>query len=257
MPDYEIKCWNEENFDINSISFVKEACSVRKYGFVVDYLRLHALFTEGGIYLDTDVIVKKRFDDLLFSDFFSAVEYHPSIIKKENTNFLINKDGTVKNLESGVPGIGMLVAIMGSVPGHWFIKECLDFYKNYHFILPNGEYNMKVAPGIYAEIAYKYGFRYKDTIQKLDNGMIFYPSSTLPGDIDNYTDESCAFHYCENSWADVQVKKNFLKKLKGILSKNNYLRKILGKKSYRYKEKTIEIILNEILNNDKTVHNQR
>ena len=65
MPDYRYKLWNEDNFDINSVPYVKEAYEARKFAFVTDYVRLYALYHEGGIYMDTDVEVLKPYDDLL------------------------------------------------------------------------------------------------------------------------------------------------------------------------------------------------
>lgn len=62
MPDYEIICWNEDNFDYTSVPFVKEAYEQKKWAFVADYVRLYALFHYGGIYLDTDSEVYKSFD---------------------------------------------------------------------------------------------------------------------------------------------------------------------------------------------------
>jgi mannosyltransferase OCH1-like enzyme len=70
MSEYKIIVWDENRFDCNEIDFVKEAYQEKKWAFVADYVRLHALFTEGGIYLDTDVQVIKRFDDFLNHDFF-------------------------------------------------------------------------------------------------------------------------------------------------------------------------------------------
>lgn len=62
LPDYEIKEWNEDNFDISCNRFVYEAYNIKKFAFVSDYCRLQVLYTEGGIYLDTDVEVKGSFD---------------------------------------------------------------------------------------------------------------------------------------------------------------------------------------------------
>ena len=74
MPDYEWKLWNTENFDIeNSIPYVKDAFACKKWAFVADYIRLYALYTEGGIYLDSDVKVLKRFDDFLHHGFFLSL----------------------------------------------------------------------------------------------------------------------------------------------------------------------------------------
>ena len=54
MPDYEFKLWNEHNFDVGSVAYVKEAYAERKFAFVSDYVRLKALKEEGGLYFDVD-----------------------------------------------------------------------------------------------------------------------------------------------------------------------------------------------------------
>ena len=68
LKEYEIIEWNEKTFDINSNKFVKEAYEKGMYAFVSDYVRVYALYNYGGIYLDTDVEVKKSFNDLLDND---------------------------------------------------------------------------------------------------------------------------------------------------------------------------------------------
>ena len=65
MPEYEYKLWNEDNFDVYSVPYTKEAYDCKKYAFVSDYVRLYALDKEGGIYLDVDFEVFKSFEDLL------------------------------------------------------------------------------------------------------------------------------------------------------------------------------------------------
>ena len=62
LPDYKIKKWDTHNFDIYSIPFVAEACKMRKWAFACDYIRVYALYTEGGIYLDSDVFVRNSLD---------------------------------------------------------------------------------------------------------------------------------------------------------------------------------------------------
>lgn len=76
FPDFEIKEWNEDNFDVNMIPYTKEAYFAKKYAFVSDVARLYALIKDGGIYFDTDIRVLKRFsDDLLNSDGFLGFEH--------------------------------------------------------------------------------------------------------------------------------------------------------------------------------------
>lgn len=69
-PDYEIVEWNETNFDISQHSFMLEAYEQKKWAFVSDVARLIILYNYGGIYMDTDVELKKEcpFDRYLERD---------------------------------------------------------------------------------------------------------------------------------------------------------------------------------------------
>lgn len=69
MPDYQIKCWDANSFDFDSVPFVKQAYDEKKWAFVADYVRLYALYTEGGVYLDSDVKTFKSFNTFLHNDF--------------------------------------------------------------------------------------------------------------------------------------------------------------------------------------------
>ena len=78
-PDYEIIEWNEDNFDINMIPYVKEAYEAKKWAFVADYARLWIVYHYGGIYLDTDVELLRPLDNLLASEAFFGSEDEKSI----------------------------------------------------------------------------------------------------------------------------------------------------------------------------------
>lgn len=43
LPDYEIKIWTKENFDIDSVLWVKQAFEAKKYAFAADYIRFWSL----------------------------------------------------------------------------------------------------------------------------------------------------------------------------------------------------------------------
>ena len=73
-PDYEIKEWNESNFNINENDYCREAYEAKKWAFVTDYVRLKALYEEGGFYMDTDVEVVKSLDPLRVYDAVSGYE---------------------------------------------------------------------------------------------------------------------------------------------------------------------------------------
>jgi len=114
LQGYEFMLWNEENFDFNTLPFSKEAYEAKKFAFVADVCRLHALYNYGGIYLDTDVEIIKPFDDLLHLDAFIGFEDEKKI-------------GT---------------SVIASVPKGDFIKEFLDIYTNRNFFLSNKRLNM-------------------------------------------------------------------------------------------------------------------
>lgn len=96
MPDYEIIEWNEKRFDINSVRWTKDAYEAKKYAFVADYVRIYALIHYGGIYLDTDVQVLKRFDPFLHLHSFMSFEGDENLIgtavigAEKNVSFLKN-----------------------------------------------------------------------------------------------------------------------------------------------------------------------
>lgn len=199
MPDYEIKCWNESTFDCDAVPWVKEAIEHKMWAFAADYIRLYALYTEGGIYLDTDVEVLRSFDDFLKYSFFSSTEIHPEF----ETKGRIKLDENFKPINEGeaIPNFGILSAIMGAEKGNILIKDCLSYYLNRHFINSDGSLFVKIIiPDIIGIQAVKYGFRYKDEDQVLDKNMIIYNSSVFVGTISMLTKESYAIHYCEGTW---------------------------------------------------------
>ena len=218
FPEYEIKEWNEDNFDVDSVPWVKEAIQKKKWAFASDYIRLYALYTEGGIYMDTDVKVFRSLSKFLFWDFFSAVEYHPDLfhkIGKYQENNL--EDGII-----GICGMGILAACMGAKQGNAFVRECLDFYESRHFIQEDGSlFTNIINPTIIASIAVRHGFLFKNKNQLLDGNMMIYNSSVLAGDPKTRTKESYAVHYCDNSWIE---RKSLWQKIK-LLIKHSSLYK--------------------------------
>ena len=105
-PNYQIKEWNERNFDINSSAYAKEAYEEKKWAFVSDYARLKIIYDEGGIYLDTDVELIKSLDSLLSEKCFLATE---------TTGYIAT-------------GLGF-----GAEQGNEIIKKMLEEYSGRHF----------------------------------------------------------------------------------------------------------------------------
>ena len=204
MPEYEIREWNDDDLkEIPLNKFVKEAYECKRWAFVSDYIRLFILYTEGGIYLDTDVVVFKSLDDMLDNNFFSAIEYIPEWIIKENVyNEFINDDGTIKNerTEKHIPGMGLLAPIMGASANNSLIKAFMDYYENISFINDNGSYYNKPNTHTLEPIAYNFGFRYRNVIQTCKDGITFYPNTIFGNNIGHYSESQYALHFCTLSW---------------------------------------------------------
>lgn len=228
MPDYELKLWNAQNFDIeNSVPYVKEAFDNRKWAFAADYIRMYALYTEGGIYLDSDVKVLKRFDEFLSNSFFSSMEYHPFVIEQNNSLSNLSSNGN-RITDNYISGIEIQAAVMGAEKGCPFVKDVLNWYQDKHFVKPNGTLGLDViAPQIYARIAENYGFRYIDTDQKLRDNIMIYRSEIFAGNRREATPVSYAIHFCENSWNSRSFRKKMTHYLKYFvfLVKSKALRK--------------------------------
>ena len=199
-PDFEIKRWSTKNFDVGSVAYVKEAYEARKWAFAADYIRMYALYTDGGIYLDTDVLLLKRLDDFLDNGFFSSMEYHPLQIEKCGTAAHVDADGRRLD-DTFIEGIQIQAAVMGAEAGNEFVRKVLDWYQDKHFVADDGSLRTDLlSPYIYARVAEEYGFIYKDVEQRLGGGIHIYPSETFAGNKHEVTPRSYAIHMCAHSW---------------------------------------------------------
>lgn len=176
LPDYEIKEWNEDNFDLSLYPYAKEAYDSRKFAFVTDVVRLYALYTEGGIYMDTDVEVLKPLDSLLNYEAVSGFE----------------------------SSIQIPTGLMASTKGANSIKELLEDYRGRRFIKNNGDLNLTTNVYYITENLLKYGLVLNNEFQTI-NGFTFFPSDYLcPKSIKDgkiyLTDNTLTIHHFAGSW---------------------------------------------------------
>lgn len=191
-PDYEIKEWNESNFDINCNQYVKEAYEAKKYAFVSDYARLYALYTEGGIYMDTDVEVIKSIDEFLKYESFSGFE-------------------TLDTVPTG---------IMGAKRQHPFFATLLEYYIDKTFIKKDGSYDMTTNVETITEYCLKNGLKTNNTLQTV-NGFTLYPKEYFCPK-DHRTGKICidkntyTIHHFAGSWMTKKSKfKNLIIRILG------------------------------------------
>lgn len=209
LPDYEIKCWNDENSleIINKNRYAKEALKAKKYAFVSDYLRLYVLYHFGGIYMDTDVQVTKNIDKFLIHSAFSSFQD-----------------------EKNIP-----TALMGSEKHGIWVKELLEYYENKSFFNEDNKYDLTTNVTTITNISLeKFGLEKNGKYQVLKSDVHIYPREYFcPIDTINYrnnkfTNNTHAIHLYNGSWTPKY--KRILSRIKKILGID--VEKILGKRIY-------------------------
>ncbi len=206
-PDYEIKEWNEDNFDLDLYPYVREAYDARKFAFVTDVVRLYALYHEGGIYMDTDVEVIKPLDSLLAYDAVSGFE-SPTQIP---------------------------TGLMASRDGHPLFKELLDEYNGIHFVRPDGTLDITTNVIRISNTCREYGLRLDNTLQTV-RGFTLLPKDFLcPIEHEGHrlvlTPNTLCIHHFAGSW--VTGKALWKKRVARLLGSNLTLLIIKIKRWFR------------------------
>ena len=187
LPEYEIKEWNESNFDIDCCDYVKEAYRAKKWAFVSDYVRFWIIFNYGGVYFDTDVEVIKPIDDILVKGAFMGLESTNAVNVATGLGIAAN------------PGLGI-----AANPGLGIYKEILDSYKARHFINSDGSLNKTTVVMYVTDILNQHGFTAVNAIQEVC-GITIYPTEYFcPKDYEtgilNITSNTRSIHHFSASW---------------------------------------------------------
>lgn len=222
-PDYEIKQWNESNFNLDCCSYLREAYDAKKWAFVSDYARLKIIYENGGIYLDTDVELVKSLDCLLDYECFLGVE----TLGKINT------------------GLGF-----GAVQNSKAVRAMLDEYEGAHFKIANGIYDTHPCPERNTAPFIKEGFNGNcRSIQHLMDAVVFPPEYFCPIDYVTkemqITEKTISIHHFSGTWIsseemqwmmDVDKYQKTHSKLKTFLYKNKqeYILLWKSKRSFIY-----------------------
>ncbi|MDO4970472.1 MAG: glycosyltransferase [Bacteroidales bacterium] len=200
LPDYQIKEWNEDNFDVNMSAYTKEAYRLKKYAFVSDYARIWILYHYGGIYFDTDVEVIAPMDNIISAGPFLGREK--------------GEDGFDSNIAFGLG--------MSAFPKMSFLGELLDIYNHRHFAYWSGK-NPETIVNFVSHIINSD----KKNIEHLESGIdkyrdffihpsqVFCPMSYYTGET-HITPDTISVHHYTSLW--VSMEDNFVEKFKRHLS---------------------------------------
>lgn len=183
FPDYEFQLWNEDNFDYSQCAFANQAYEMKQYAFVSDYARAKILYEYGGMYLDTDVKILKRFPNVTTENGFMGFERRAFL-------------GT---------------AVIASKPHNENMRELVKYYETHDFVQKDGAFDNIANVSILTDIMKEKGLRLGGEKQLVDgfdifNREIFYPKK-LEENVFKITEETCAIHMCSNSWLSERERK--------------------------------------------------
>ena len=178
-PDYEIKIWDETNFDVNEHPFTKAAYEAKAWAFVSDYARLKVVYDNGGIYLDTDVELLKNLDFLLKNQCYIGIQQAESLC---------------------TTGLGF-----GATKSNPVVLKMLSAYDSLKFDLNNK--NKIACPYLNDKVIRSFGDIDNNKISCL-NEVTVYPSEYFDpyGGEDLLCDDTISIHHYSASWTSGKQK---------------------------------------------------
>lgn len=182
FPGWEIKEWNESNFDINAIPYTRQAAERGKWAFVSDYARFHILYDEGGVYFDTDVEVIAPMDDIVAR-------------------------GAFMGWEKSHVGVGVATGLgIGAPAEHPVYREILEHYSTLPFLDKDGRQMPGTVVKHVTDILTRHGLRLEDSMQTVAGVTVyphdyFNPLDDATGRL-TITENSRSIHRYAKTWCD-------------------------------------------------------
>lgn len=186
-PDYEIREWNETNYDFTKNEYMRQTYEAKKWGFVPDYARLDIVYEHGGIYLDTDVEMVRSFDGLLENECFFGFES-----TGDGEDFV--------NCGHG----------FGAVPHHETVRMARDLYEQLSFINGDGSMNLLASPHYTTQSLRQLGLVQENRDQELPGVRIYASDVLCPKNFRtgklHRTARTVSIHHFSASWVDAAIK---------------------------------------------------
>lgn len=178
LPDYEIRLWTARDARSIGCQFIDEALDTRKWAFAADAVRFYAIWKEGGVYMDSDILILQRFDRYVPEHGFATVHEHIG------------------------DKIQLQAAFFMGEKGNRFCREMFEYYVGRPFRKKDGTLDLTISPVVMKNIASSYGWKAEDTKQLIGDsilvlpGYLVTPSNRCP----NAHPDAFARHTIYGSW---------------------------------------------------------
>lgn len=204
-PGYEIVRWDERNAPLADNTYAAQALAAGKWAFVSDYVRLRALWEQGGVYLDTDVELLRPLDRFLDAPMFVGFEGRERAA----------------------------TCVIGAEPHHPLIGELLREYESLSFLREDGSFDYTTNVERMTALLLRHGLRPDGSYQRLAEVTVypcavFSPKSLEDGKI-HCTEETHAIHHFSASWMPLRNRVNT--RIAQLLGPRltQYIKKLLGR----------------------------
>lgn len=199
LPDYELILWDGEKFDFSTVPYVKKCIEMRKWAFAADYIRLYAVYTEGGIYLDSDVLVKKSFDEVLNNQAFWGIDAND----EQSYAF---PEAAIFGAEKGFRPLKEMMSFYEQLPIEEVSSQAFERLTNVYplenrtIFKEDGSLHLVTAPAVMESTLSRYGFRQINQNQSLDFGIRVYGEPIFQNGNKIDTKTTIAHHQNASSW---------------------------------------------------------
>lgn len=185
-PDFEIKEWNADNYNIEKSSYMMQAYDKKMWAFVSDYARLDVVYQYGGIYLDMDVELLKPIDELLS---------HSAFFAFDSSNYV--------DLGTG----------FGAIERHMLVGRLLKAYQDEEFIYDSEKpdiFRIKTQPAFLLPVFEEFGFERNNTLQIKDDVVFYSPDyfrvvADMSHESRDFRGNEYAVHWHHAGWFDQET----------------------------------------------------
>ena len=207
LPDFKIRVWNYDDALALGIPYVNEALEQRKWAFAADVVRFYAVWKEGGVYMDSDIFLFSRFDDILALDV-DFITFH-------------------EKCDPDHKDFGLQATMFMGVPGNKFCREMLDYYRTQHFLNPDGTQNLLISPERMKEVARRHGYVSEDRELRLDILTVLPTRRLKPRKRYPRAADCIGEHRVVGSWRKRPMKRQLAKRMEHLWHILRY--RLLGK----------------------------